>query len=78
MSDFHNPPTHPKARKPHRCDPCQAMIPQGEVYVQQTGFYEGSPYRNRYHQECWDILSADGFDEYLPGDLVPPERLKGE
>lgn len=75
MSEFHNDPTYPKARKPHRCSPCGYPIAIGEQYVQQTGFYEGEPYRCRYHQECWDDLSAEGIFEFSPGDGEPPPRL---
>lgn len=75
MSDFHDTATYPKARKPHRCVWCYAGIPVGERYVQQTGFYEGKPYRNRYHHECWDALNDSGENEFCPGEGEIPERL---
>lgn len=75
MSDFFNPATTPKARKRHQCVCCYAGIPAGEQYVQQTGFYDGRPFRNKFHQECWDILCEDGEFEFTPGDGEPPERL---
>lgn len=75
MSDFHNSPTRPTARKPHRCIACYVGIPLGEQYVQQTGFYDGRAYRNRYHNECWDALSEEAIFEFCPGDCEPPERL---
>lgn len=78
MSDFHDTPTHPKARKRHVCCACCVGIPVGEQYVQQSGFFDGSAYRNRYHQECWDALSEDGIFEFCPGDCEPPERLLKE
>jgi hypothetical protein len=76
MSDFHDTPTYPKARKQHRCAPCSHIIAVGEQYVQQTGFFEGKPYRTKYHQECWDMLSEEGIFEFTPGELDPPERLQ--
>lgn len=75
MSDHHATPTKPKARKPHRCVACMFRIEQGETYVQQTGFFDGSAYRNKYHQECWDALSEEGHFEFISGELDPPARL---
>jgi len=75
VSNFHDTPTSPKARKAHRCVACYWRIPVGEKYVQQSGFMDGHPYRNHYHQECWDCLSADGVFEFMPGECEPPERL---
>lgn len=75
MSDFHDTPTHPRARKPHRCAACCAQIPVGERHTQQSGFFEGRAYRNRYHNECWDELSESGTFEFVPGCLDPPARL---
>ena len=76
MADFHDTPTHPVARKPHRCIWCFAAIPVGERYTQQSGFYDGRAYRSRYHDECFDDL-ADGSDfEFTPGCGDVPERLR--
>ena len=76
MSDFFSPSTQPKARKIHRCVYCYAGIPVGEQYVQQTGFYDGRPFRNKFHQECWDILCEDAEFEFTPGCGEPPDRLR--
>jgi hypothetical protein len=76
MSDFHDAPTTPVARKQHRCIVCYCAIERGEQYIQQTGFYEGSPYRNKYHNECWDALSEEGWIfEFTPGEGDPPKRM---
>ena len=75
MSDHHRNPTRPKARKPHKCAACWHRIDAGEIYVQQTGFYQGDAYRNRYHVECWDALCDSRCFEFTPGELDPPERL---
>lgn len=75
MSDFFDTPTHPVARKQHRCAPCCAPIPKGEKHVCQSGFFDGSAFRNRYHQECWDVLSEESTFEFMPGDAEPPERI---
>jgi hypothetical protein len=75
MSDHHNQPTNQAARKAHRCISCAYGIPVGERYVQQTGFYEGARYRNKYHQECWDALVEEHDFEFMPGSGEPPERL---
>lgn len=74
MSNFYDTPTHPTARKPHRCIACFTEIPAGEKYVQQSGFHDGEAFRNRYHAECWDDLSADGTFEFMPGECEPPVR----
>lgn len=77
MSDHFWPATYPVARKAHRCIACNSPIPVGEKYVQQTGHYDGSAYRNRFHNECWDELREAGEFEFFPGELDPPARLQG-
>jgi hypothetical protein len=64
--NYHTAPTRPKARKEHRCIFCGGPILVGERYMQQTGFYEGQPYRNRYHSECYETL----LEEEPSGDWV--------
>lgn len=78
MSDLNRPKTVQAARKAHRCEACYGPIPKGEVYTQQTGFWEGSAYRHRYHNECWEVLSEEGEFEYTPGELPWPERLNAQ
>lgn len=76
MSDFHDTPTRQKARKQHRCIACAYPIPVGEQYTQQSGFFDGDAYRNRYHHECWEALSEECQFEFMPGELDPPDRLR--
>lgn len=77
MADLHNEPTRPKARKRHRCIFCYGPIVAGEQYVQQSGFYDGAPYRNKYHAECWTELEAEGpWFEFTPGEGDWPERVR--
>ena len=76
MSELHRTPTRPTARKPHICEGCCHKIPVGEKYVQQEGYYEGEAYRNRYHAECFDVLSASGDFDFTPGCLNAPARLR--
>lgn len=81
MSDFHDVPTHPKARKTHICIACYYLIQTREIYTKQKGFYEGKAYTSKYHKECYDELSAEtkyGAFEFTPGELDPPERLHKE
>ena len=74
MSDYHRPVTVQQSRKDRRCIACYGPIVKGEVYTQQTGFYDGRAYRNHYHHECYSAL--DGYDdEFCPGELPWPERL---
>ena len=41
-----------------------------EQYVQQEGFYDGAPYRNRYHAECYDTL-AEECNHYNEWEFSP-------
>jgi hypothetical protein len=80
MADHHGTPTHPKAKKEHRCIYCGGPILVGEQYVQQEGFYDGAPYRNRYHAECYETC-ADECRYYNEWEFYPyngeyPERIK--
>lgn len=79
MADYHREPTHPKARKDHRCIYCYGPIYAGESYVQQTGYYDGAPYRNRFHGECFDDCSEEARwsgGEFTPGCADWPERVR--
>jgi hypothetical protein len=78
MSDLHRAPTEQASRRVRRCIACFGPIAKGEVYKQQTGFFDGRAYRNHYHCECWDALSEEGTFEFAPGDLPWPERLTAE
>ncbi len=85
MGNYHRDPQRVVARKPHRCIACSATIPRSELHLVQTGIYDGSAYRSRYHSECWDCLSNEhsitgggGYFEFTPGECEPPERLKPE
>jgi hypothetical protein len=75
MGDYLASPTKPVARKAHQCTACFGQIPVREKHVQQSGFYDGFAFRNRFHFECWDILSSEGEFEFCPGDLDVPERI---
>ena len=76
MGDFFDKPTRPKARKPHRCIACYGVIATGEQHIVQTGFFDGHAFRNRMHDECWDVLSDSGNLEFMPGELDMPDRLR--
>lgn len=80
MADHHRTPTHQKARKEHRCIYCGGPILVREQYVQQTGFFDGEPYRNRYHAECYDACAEEcayyGEWEFSPYNGEYPERVK--
>ena len=76
MSDFFDTPSYPVACKQHRCVFCYFPIATGEQYTQQTGFFEGHAFRNRFHKECWKALSDDGDFEFSPGSGDPPDRLQ--
>lgn len=80
MADHHQTPTHPKAKKEHRCIYCGGPILVGEQYVQQEGFYDGAPYRNRYHAECYESCADEcryyNDREFYPYNGEYPERIK--
>lgn len=80
MADYHGPLAHPKAKKKHQCIYCGGPIPVGEKYVQQEGFFDGYPYRNRYHAECYktcgDECAEYGDWEFTPYSGEVPERIR--
>lgn len=75
MSDYHRKHTSPTARNSHICIACGYKIYAGEKYIQQEGFYEGSAYRVRYHNECWEFLDSEEIFEFSVGDVDPPSRI---
>jgi hypothetical protein len=75
MSGFFRKVEAKPARKAHRCEACYHTIAVGEIYKEQTGVWDGSAFRNRYHAECFDELCADGTEEFTPGSFEPPARL---
>lgn len=80
MSDHHRAATRPRARKEHRCIYCGGPIIVGEQYAQQTGFYDGAAYRNRFHEECYgdcaDEYSDAGDCEFTPYSAPYPDRVQ--
>lgn len=74
MRDFYRAETYPTSRKTHQCIACLHEITTGETYVQQEGFLEGRPFRNRYHRECWEDMNENRIFEFMPGDFDPPQR----
>lgn len=77
MSDYFAPATSPTARKEHVCINCGGPILVGEKYMQQTGFYEGRAFRNRFHVECWDELLDEGLNfEFSHYSGEYPERVR--
>jgi len=76
VSDFFHPMTQQRSRKFHQCECCYYVIERGCMYCKQTGVWEGNYFTNRYHQECWDALNADGNFEFTPGGGDPPEGAR--
>lgn len=79
MGDYHATPTHPKARKEHRCIYCYGPILAGEKYAQQTGFYDGRAYRNKFHAECFEDCADEARfsgGEFTPGCADYPPRVQ--
>ena len=79
MADHHREPTYQGARKQHRCIYCYGPIFAGERYAQQTGYYDGAAYRNRFHVECFDECSEEARfsgGEFTPGCADWPERVR--
>lgn len=60
-----------KARKPHRCDYCGAIIEKGEIYNRSFNIEGGVVYDWKSHKECqfiarelWDYIDPyDGMTE---------------
>lgn len=79
MSDYHRSPTYQSARKEHLCIYCYGPIFVGEMYANQTGYYNGSAYRNRFHIECFEDCAEEanfGCDEFTPGRADWPDRVR--
>jgi ribosomal protein L37AE/L43A len=74
MTDYVRPSIVRKAAKQHRCTYCGEAIPQGELHREQTGFWDGAAFRNRFHDECYQELSAEGEGEFTPYSHERPEK----
>ena len=78
MTNHLRPPRLIKARNAHVCVHCAYPIARGEEYIEQTGYWDGEAFRNRFHEECFEALRADsrgGTFEFSPYSGEPPERL---
>jgi hypothetical protein len=78
MSDFCRPAEQRKAAKEHRCTYCGEGIPKGEVYQEQTGFWDGAAFRSKFHGECYQELCAEGEGEFTPFSEDRPVSTAGE
>ena len=77
MSNHLRPPRCLKARKEHICIYCGGPIPYGEQHIEQTGYWEGKAFRNRYHDECFEnLINEYGVDEFQPYTADYPERIQ--
>ena len=79
MSDFWADPTHPKARKPHRCITCGRVIDAGETYSKGFGIYDGDVmnWKQCLHCEAMlphldydDTYSSDDYDCFEPRNIT--------
>lgn len=73
--------THPIAKKEHRCNYCNQIIPIGEKYTSQANVFYGDFYVWKSHIRCGDIASKlkmyDDCDEGLDEDRFC-ENIKEE
>lgn len=76
MSGYFRPSVQRIARIPHRCISCGWPIARGEQYAEQTGYWDGLAFRNRFHAECFEDLCNEGDGEFTPYSGEPPERLR--
>lgn len=64
--------TKPKARKDHRCDFCNQIIPKGSVYEKDTYIGDDGLYRWKNHVYCRELAAKlkwfEDWDEGLTGD----------
>ena len=67
MSNYYRDPIERTARKNHHCVACGGIIKVGVQHMEQTGFYDGKGFRNRYHIQCFELMCDDG----TPFDFVP-------
>lgn len=47
-----------KARKPHRCDACDTLIPAGAHYLRHFHIFEDSLGTERMCADCWMVREA--------------------
>lgn len=72
MSDFFHDKTSQRAAKRYRCIYCGECIEQGQVYIRQSGVWEGEFFTNRFHPECFaDLLLCDD-EEFSPYSAPRP------
>ena len=65
------------ARKRHKCIWCGDWIEAGEKYYQQSGIFDGEPFRNRYHSGCHaGMLELHRIDGYAIEDGFSPYSFK--
>lgn len=50
-------PTHPRARKQHKCDECGRTIEPGETYRRAAGIYEGDFWDSKMCAHC-EVLAT--------------------
>lgn len=57
------------ARKRHKCVWCGEHIEIGEKHRQQSGIFEGEPFRMKYHAECHKaMLELHKIDRFAVED----------
>jgi hypothetical protein len=62
-------------RKQHRCEACLGPIPKGEKHYHYQGKYDDEWQNWRMHEEC-HAQYLDGGDEFWPGDMPMPDRVR--
>lgn len=76
MANLIRPSVTRTARIAHRCICCGWPIFRGERYAEQTGYWDGKAFRNRFHAECFEDLCDSGDGEFSPYSGEPPARLR--
>lgn len=83
MGDF-TAVSHPKARKPHRCDVCFRTIGPGEKYDRRAGCWDGTFGVWKECPHCVALIQVydiEGWDDYAPGNddvsQWEPETIPG-
>jgi hypothetical protein len=66
MSDFFNPATSHTCCVSRNCSYCSEQINKGDLYIRQTGVWEGSWFTNHFHPECFRDLCDSGEGEFTP------------
>ena len=58
-----------KARKEHKCECCDLIIPKGKLYSHASGKYDGEFFTRKLHARCQEVLNKYISEESPYGEF---------